>query len=106
MRTWDELTSGFETADVVLWAAGLGALVVFLLPILVGSLGLRLVRFVAVEDPMAVQPDGADPGYEKVVDELTELGFQPAGLVHEECWLWLHHLYRCATIRLLVGEGG
>jgi hypothetical protein len=106
MPTWDDLTGRFETADIVLWAAGLGALAVFLLPILVSISGLLLVRYVAVEDPIAGRPDGSDPERAERVDELTELGFQPHGFVHEECWLWLHHFYKCHTLRYLVGEGG
>jgi hypothetical protein len=85
-----------------MWAAGLAALALFILPVVLTASGVLLMRFVAVEDRVAVQPDDSDPHYRRLFNELLDHGFQPLGLVHEEGWLWLHHLYKCHTIRVLV----
>ena len=106
MQTWNDLTSDFGMADLILWTVGLAALALFLLPVVLTVTGVRLLRFVPVEDRLAVQPDEADEHYQRLFNELLDLGFQPHGLVHEEGWLWLHHLYKCHTLRMFLSEDG
>lgn len=97
----------FTAFDVVLWALGWGALLVFLSTFLVTRQGLRFVRYRAFEDVdarRAVQPDGADADYVDRYEELSRLGFLPAGVVRERVWFFQDSVRRTSRVRVLVSD--
>jgi hypothetical protein len=99
----------FTAFDVVLWVLGWGALFVFLSTFLVTRQGVRIVRYRAFEDVDArrqVQPDGADADYVDRYEELSRLGFLPAGVVRERVWFFQDSVRRTARVRVLVSEDG
>ena len=105
----DEALSELSGTDLGLWVLGFALLGLFLLPILVSSAGILLMRYRLSEegpDVQAVQPDGTNPDYTARFEELEQLGFRPVGTVYEELWLYGHEYYKCFPVRLLVSADG
>ena len=99
----------FTPFDVVLWVIGWGALALFIAPFLVTRQGIRIVRYRAFEDVDArreVQPDGSQPDYMDRYEELSRLGFLPAGLVRERVWFFQGDVRRTHWVRVLVSDDG
>ncbi|HEX4609547.1 MAG TPA: hypothetical protein VH092_15215 [Urbifossiella sp.] len=56
-----------------LWAAWWGV------PLVVSALGGTRYANGGHEDPVAVEPDGRDPGYAAAYEALRKLGYEPVG---------------------------
>jgi hypothetical protein len=99
----------FTAFDVALWVLGWGALAVFVSTFVVTRQGYRFVRYRAYDDVEArrqVQPDGADADYVDRYEELSRLGFVPAGVVRERVWFFQDSVRRTARVRVLVSDDG
>src|SRR4051812_44328698 len=97
----------FTAFDVVLWALGWGALLVFVSTFVVTRQGYRFVRYRAYDDVEArrqVQPDGSDADYVDRYEELSRLGFVPAGVVRERVWFFQDSVCHTARVRVLVSD--
>jgi hypothetical protein len=103
---WNSFRDQFTVADVAAWGVGLGSMVLFVSPLVVSSLGVMLVYFRAVHDPSPVEPNGADPEYAEWYGKLAGLGFRPAGVIREICWLRGHELRKCHPVRFMVSADG
>lgn len=97
----------FTPLDGVLWVVGGAAFILFLAPFLITRRGIRIVRYRAFDDDKyAVQPDGSEPDYAERYEELSALGYLPAGVVRERVWFYQESLRRTARVRVLVSEDG
>jgi hypothetical protein len=99
----------FTTFDALLWVIGWGALLLFVSTFLITRQGIRIVRYRAFEDVEArreVQPDGNQPDYADRYEELSRLGFLPAGVVRERVWFFQESICRTVRVRVLVSDDG
>jgi hypothetical protein len=92
--------------EILLWVAAAIGAGWALGPPLLHMLGLYWMRFVAQEDPRAVEPPSDDPDYERCYRELQALGFQPLGIVREKRWITPIHWYKDFHLRCMVSRDG
>ena len=94
------------TGEILLWVAAVIGAVWALGPPVLHILGLYRLRFVAHEDPAAVEPGNDDPDYARCYRELRALGFQPLGIVTEKRWITPIEWHREFHLRCLVSCDG
>ena len=98
---------GLSPEDWFVAAAVFGAAVAAF-PVVCTALGLTRQRYVAIDDPNPVHPDARpdDSDYRQKFKRFASVGFEPAGWIREESWLFMHHYYKAFRVYCLRSPDG
>ncbi len=93
--------SSWTPADIALAVLALAGLAAAALPVVVSCLGMTIVHYRPVEDPSEFKPAAPDAEFLEIFEDLAAAGFEPLGVIVEECWLFHHHWYKAFRVHAL-----